>query len=101
MSIECLLVIVATPTIEETLVDWLLAREGLSGFSSNRIDGHGSRPSTLSLAEQVTGRERKVMFHVHTDCDAVETLVADLKQDMAGAGLHYWVMPLMDAGPIP
>ena len=97
---ECLLILVATPAVEESLVDWLLAREELSGFSSNRIDGHGSRPDELSLAEQVTGRQRKVMFHVHTDCEAVKELIPRLGQDFAGAGLHYWVMPLIDAGPL-
>ena len=97
---ECLLVIVTTPAVEETLVDWLLERPELSGFSSGRIDGHGSRQSDLTLAEQVTGRQRKLMFHVHTDCDQVKVLVDALKQSFQGAGLHYWVMPLMEAGSI-
>ncbi len=97
---ECLLVIVTTPALEESLVDWLLAREQLSGFSSTRIDGHGSRQTELSLAEQVMGRQRKVMFHVHTDCTVVTQLLDVLRADFAGAGLHYWVMPLLDAGKI-
>ncbi len=97
---ECLLIIVTTPALEESLVDWLLARDELSGFSSTRIDGHGSRQTELSLAEQVMGRQRKVMFHVHTDCEAVTQLLSLLRTDFAGAGLHYWVMPLLDAGKI-
>ncbi len=97
---ECLLVIIATPAVEETLVDWLLERPELTGFSSQRIDGHGARLSALSLAEQVAGRQRKVMFHAHTDCRAVEALVEALKEGFRGAGLHYWVMPLMAAGQI-
>jgi hypothetical protein len=97
---ECLLVIVTTPALEESLVDWLLARDELSGFSSTRIDGHGSRQTELSLAEQVMGRQRKVMFHVHTDCTAVTQLLGLLRTDFAGAGLHYWVMPLIEAGKI-
>lgn len=97
---ECLLVIVTTPALEESLVDWLLARESLSGFSSTRIDGHGSRQTELSLAEQVMGRQRKVMFHVHMDCTSVSVLLDALCTDFRGAGLHYWVMPLLDAGKI-
>lgn len=97
---ECLLVIVTTPSLEESVVDWLLAQERLSGFSSARIDGHGSRQTELSLAEQVMGRQRKVMFHVHTDCAAVNALLDALQRDFKGAGLHYWVMPLLDAGRI-
>ncbi|HEY0635038.1 MAG TPA: DUF3240 family protein [Gammaproteobacteria bacterium] len=97
---ECLLVIVATPAIEESLVDWLLERREISGFSSSRIDGHGSRQSELSLAEQVTGRQRKVMFHIHADCEQARTLLDALKQAFSGAGLHYWMMPLLEAGQI-
>jgi hypothetical protein len=97
---ECLLVIIATPAIEESLVDWLLERKEISGFSSTRIDGHGSRQSDLSLAEQVTGRQRKVMFHIHAECDEVRTLLDSLKQAFSGAGLHYWMMPLLEAGQI-
>jgi len=97
---ECLLVIIATPSIEESVVDWLLERKEISGFSSTRIDGHGSRHSDLSLAEQVTGRQRKVMFHVHAECEQSRLLLTDLKQAFSGAGLHYWLMPLLEAGQI-
>ncbi|HEY0721593.1 MAG TPA: DUF3240 family protein [Gammaproteobacteria bacterium] len=97
---ECLLAIVATPAIEESLVDWLLERKEISGFSSTHIDGHGSRHSDLSLAEQVAGRQRKVMFRVHADCDELRTLLSGLKQEFSGAGLHYWLMPLLEAGQI-
>jgi len=48
----------------------------------------------------VTGRQRKIMFHAHTDCETVKALVEALKQAFRGAGLHYWVMPLLDAGRI-
>lgn len=97
---ECLLVIVATPANEESLVDWLLERSEISGFSTMRIDGHGSRHSDLTLAEQVTGRQRKVMFHVHADCEKVRGLLDALKTEYRGDGLHYWLMPLLEAGQI-
>lgn len=97
---QCLLTIIATPAVQETLVDWLLEREELSGFSSQPIDGHGIRASDMSLAEQVAGRQRKVMFYVHTRCKVVRSVLDALKHDFNGAGLHYWLMPLLDAGCI-
>jgi hypothetical protein len=97
---QCLLTIIAAPAVEETLVDWLLEREELSGFSSLPIDGHGSRASDMSLAEQVAGRQRKIMFYVHSECDRVRSVIDDLKHDFSGAGLHYWVMPLTEAARI-
>ncbi len=100
MSEECLLVVIATPAVEETLVDWLLGREELSGFSSQHIDGHSRIHQHLSLAEQVAGRKKQVMFHIHTQCDTAREAVEGLKRDFAGAGLHYWLMPVLQAGPI-
>ncbi len=97
---QCLLVIVTTPSLEESMADWLLVKDGLSGFSSMRIDGHGSRLSDLSLAEQVLGRQRKLMFHVHAECIALSALIEELRRDFRGTGLHYWLMPLLDAGVI-
>ncbi len=54
----------------------------------------------LSLAEQVTGRKKQVMFQVHAGCAEVRALVAQLGEAFQGAGLHYWIMPLIEAGPI-
>jgi hypothetical protein len=99
MNELCLLVLIAPPQIEEDLVDFLLGQEGFSGFSLHRIDGspaHGA----LSLAEQVTGRRRQVMFQVHAPRTDAQALVQQLGETFRGAGLHYWISPLIEAGPI-
>lgn len=101
MTNQCLLVLIATPEVEETLVDWLLGCEDLSGFSSQYIDGYSRSHQHLNLAEQVAGRRQHVMFHVHTDCATAEHALTGLRQAFAGAGLHYWLMPVIDSGPIP
>lgn len=95
---ECLINLIALPALEESLVDWLLEREQLSGFSSLHINGHGSHQHSLSLAEQVTGRQRKVMFLIHLPGEAVAGLLEQLRRDFHGTGLHYWVTPLLEAG---
>jgi hypothetical protein len=97
---QCLLVIVAAPALEEPLVDWLLAREDCPGFSSQASAGHSRRHQDLSLAEQVAGRRRQVMFHVHLDREAARALIADLREAFAGAGLHYWLLPVLAAGSL-
>jgi hypothetical protein len=100
MNEPCLLVLIAPPQLEEPLVDFLLEQEAFSGFSLLKIDGspaHGS----LTLAEQVTGRKRQVMFQVHAAHADALALVGKLRQDFRGAGLHYWIAPLVEAGPIP
>ena len=97
---ECVLVIISTPAVEESLVDWLLTCEGVSGFSTVSSSGHSTAHQHLSLAEQVTGRKRQVMFHVHTDVEVAQRVVEGLRQDFRGAGLHYWMVPALEAGHI-
>ncbi len=99
MSELCLLVLVAPPQLEEPLVDFLLEQEDFSGFSLQKIDGSPAH-GVLTLSEQVTGRKRQVMFQVHAGCADVRALVAQLGETFRGAGLHYWIVPLIEAGPI-
>ena len=100
MKEQCLLVLIAPPQLEEPLVDFLLENAGFSGFSLQKIDGSPAH-GTLTLSEQVTGRKRQVMFHVHAGCADVRGLVTQLGMCFGGAGLHYWILPVIEAGPIP
>ena len=95
---EALLILVATPALEEPLVDWLLEREDVPAFTSMPISGHGVGPATLSIAEQVTGRQHQVMLHVQTPLQEADALIAELRGRFAGTGLSYWVMPLIEMG---
>ncbi len=95
---ECLLVIIATPAIEDALVDWLLTCEGVSGFTSLKVNGHGTGHQPLTVAEQVTGRSRKLMFRCHLPMEVAREVIEGLKRDFAGSGLHYWMVPVLEAG---
>jgi hypothetical protein len=90
--------IAASPAIEETLVDWLLEFDGQAGFTSYPVDGHSSRAQGLTLAEQVAGRKRQLHFQVHLPEADLPVFLDRLKRDFAGAGLHYWVSPVIEAG---
>ena len=97
---EVLLVLIASPGVEDALVDWLLARDELSGFTTQRIEGHSAAHQHLSIAEQVAGRKRQVMFHLHAPYQTARALVGALRREFEGAGLHYWLMPVLDAGSL-
>jgi len=96
----CLLTLIAAPSLEDALVDWLLVQDDISGFSSSSIDGHGSRESGMSLMEQVTGRQKRVQFLIHTDITVAERLIEKLKTQFLGAQLHYYVTPIIMYGAI-
>jgi hypothetical protein len=97
---KCLLTIYVPPTLEETLEDWLLENEAISGFSTMEGFGHGSRPSGMTLLEQVTGQQRRIQFLIETDTQLAGQLLSNLRVKFAGVGLHYMLTPLLEAGQL-
>jgi hypothetical protein len=97
---NCLLILYSPPALEETLVDWLLEQDQLSGFSTTEAYGHGSRQDALSLREQVSGRQRRIQFTLHADHEIIAGLVEQLKTEFAGTNLHYMKMPLTASGSL-
>lgn len=95
---QCLLMIFAAPSVEETIVDWLLEHKEIEGFSSAEAFGHGVRPTGMSLLEQVTGRQRRIEFLIHTSRETAQHLVGDLRENFTGVGLHYFMVPVIEAG---
>ncbi|HEY9199873.1 MAG TPA: DUF3240 family protein [Gammaproteobacteria bacterium] len=97
---ECLLVLIVTPSIEHALVEWLLERDDIPGFTSMPISGHGASAHSLTTAEQVAGRSRQVMFSMHLPEPAARQVIASARASFGGSGMHYWMLPVLDAGHI-
>lgn len=93
-----LLYVLASPAIEEPMVDWLLRRPDVSGFTSIAAQGHGSSSHSMSVAEQVAGRRKQLLFLVETDAQTAAGIVEALTSEFSGSGLHYWLVPLEAAG---
>ncbi len=89
-----LLTIVVSPDIEDIVVDWLLARDDLPGFSTMPIRGHGEHPEAMDLREQVAGRRARVMIQSCLSSGTAETVVEALRAAFPGTGIRYWVTPL-------
>ena len=98
MESKLLLSLVISPQVEDTVVDWLLEQEAISGFTSLQVSGHGTSPYSMNLAEQVAGRRRQVMFQSYlTDAHAV-VVIKGLEETFAGSGMHYWLTPVITSG---
>jgi len=67
------------PAFEDRIVDWLLARDSRSGFTADAAYGHGSRHDNLSIAEQVSGRQRRTEFRVTLAAPLLDAFVGDLR----------------------
>ncbi|MGB5737045.1 MAG: DUF3240 family protein [Thiohalocapsa sp.] len=95
---NCLLNLIVPPQVEDALAEWLLERDDVPGFSSMPVAGHGSSEKSMTLAEQVAGRSRRVMFVTHVPPETARALLDDLRTAFAASGLHYWVVPVADFG---
>jgi len=97
---DYLVTINVPPSLEEAVVDCLLTMENSQGFSSFPVSAHDHRNQGLSLAEQVSGRQRKIRFQMYVDKKIIAALLTRLKTDFSGSGLHYWVVPILEHGEI-
>lgn len=86
--------------LEEAMVDCLLTFESAQGFSSFPVNAHDHRNRGLSVAEQVTGRQRKMRFQMYIGKEQLAELVGKLKAEFSGTGLHYWIVPVLEHGEI-
>lgn len=84
--------------LEEDLVDFLLSLEGIGGFTSFRVQGHGEH-SDLSVAEQVTGRRVRLRYEIVLDEALVSSVVKGLA-DGVGSDIIYWQQPVTNFGRI-
>lgn len=100
MMQACLLTLTSAPALEESLVDWLLARVDISGFSSSHILGHGSHESSMSFAEQVLGRQTRVQFTVHTEVEIAKRMIDNLNSRFPDTHLHYCIIPVLQFGTV-
>ena len=97
---DLLLTLIAPPDVEEVVIDWLLGRDELSGFTGEAAWGHSREHGQFSLVEQVTGRQRRAVFHLQIDSAQAEPLISAMRDELSGLGLRYWLVPLLDSGAI-
>lgn len=83
------------PALEEALVDWLLARDSVAGFTSYRAYGHAASHEHLSVAEQVSGRQRRLEFRVVLPAGTLGPFLSDLAGRFEGADLFYVATPVL------
>jgi len=99
---DTLLVLNANPEVEDDLLDYLLELDCVSGFTSYPVRGHGrheGRRIPLSLAEQVTGRRKRVLVEILLEAAAVPEVLGGLR-DRVGTDIIWWQLPVQGFGRI-
>ncbi|MCX7097044.1 MAG: DUF3240 family protein [Methylococcales bacterium] len=99
-SNEYLVTLNIPPSLEEMMVDSLLLLEAEHGFSSFQVNAHHHENQGLSLAEQVTGRQKRIRFQMYVPADELPSLLTQLRKDFTGSGIQYWVLPVIENGVI-
>jgi hypothetical protein len=94
----CLLVLNTSPTLEEALVDYLLLQEHVAGFSSYTVYGHGQHAG-LTVAEQVTGKRKRMQYEMVVKRAHVADILASLATEV-GRDIVYWQQLVLDYGRI-
>ena len=100
---ELCLTILCPPAVEEKLLDLLLLSPNAANagiFTSSPTAAHGLAFGSLNQTEQVLGRAFATQVQVvilETDRQA---LLGDIQAQFAGAGLRYWITPVIQAGVI-
>ncbi|RKZ47954.1 MAG: DUF3240 domain-containing protein [Gammaproteobacteria bacterium] len=97
---QSLLTLICPPSLERPISTWLLEHEKISGFTTKQAYGHGSKPDTLDLIEQVEGRKKQIVFQIHVTSEIAEVIINDLKKDFKGTDIHYWLVPVIAAGQL-
>ena len=93
------LTLVIPPSLEDALVDFLLAQNEVVGhFTSRPVDAHGGDIRYGSTAEQVRGRARRLRIQALMASADVHQLLDDLRDQLPGADIYYWTAPVLQAG---
>jgi hypothetical protein len=97
---ESLICLNLAPELELDLIDWLLAREDVAGFTSMACYGHGAEHVLQSIAEHVSGKARRVQIQVKLPAQLQEPLITALGVEFGGADVMYWVLPVNCSGAL-
>lgn len=97
---QCLLSLIVSPAVENAVIDWLLERDDIPGFSSVPINGHGTSTDTLTLSEQVAGSRRQILFRMCLPVAVAQTILEEVQVSFRGSGMHYWLVPVLASGHI-
>ena len=99
MSDLCL-TLLCSPAVEEKLFDLILMSPNATIFTSAPAATHGLPRGSFNQTERVLGRAFATQVQVIlADADKA-ALLEQIQRHFAGAGLRYWVTPVVEAGEI-
>ena len=99
MSQLCLSIL-CPPAVEEKLLDLLLLLPAAAVFTSAPTAAHGLAFGELNQTEQVLGRAFATQVQVIIPVADKPALLGSIQAQFEGAGLRYWITPVVEEGEI-
>ena len=100
MKADRLVILYVPSALEEAVVDTLLTLESENGFSSFPANIHHHENRKLTLAEQVSGRQKQLCFQIYIPEELIQSLIKKLEDEFDGSGIHYQILPIIESGKI-
>jgi len=97
---EVCLNLLASPELEEKLLDGLLMHPKVPVFVSQPAASHGGHIGDLDQTEQVLGRGDAVLIRALLNADDAESLLAELRITFAHSGVMFWIVPILSKGAL-
>ena len=99
MSDQCL-TLLCPPSVAEKLFDLILMSPNATVFTSAPAAAHNLPRGSFNQTERVLGRGFATQVQVIVADADKAALLAQIQQHFAGAGLRYWVTPVVEMGEI-
>lgn len=96
---EVLLSLTLAEDIAQEVEDLLLSRPDLvRGFTVSQAEGHGSSVALTAASELVSGHSPRTQIRMIGEEASMRGVLAMLKDELPGANLYYWLVPVIEAG---
>ncbi len=96
---EILLSLTMPDDVAQHVEDLLLGRPDLvRGFTTGRVNGHGSVIRLVEAAELVSGHSPRTQIQTVGQEDDMRAVLALIKQALPRANVFYWLLPVIAMG---
>lgn len=98
LSLKQLTILVPRDLEDALLATVLDMQPAVPGFTTTHVSGHGERFDATRVQEQVRGRVDRTMMWLVLPSEAVERLLATLREQMPNPDVIWWVEPVEAMG---
>lgn len=95
---QLMLTLIVPLSLADACADLLMQIPLVHGFTQDAVLGFSRRPSAMSTAEQVAGRQANSRFQLLLGEDEAHTVLANLVQQQLSGRLHYVLSAVLAHG---